>query len=103
MLRKQQQWGAVRKLFLLVTLTGLLALIVTGTHASASGSPARLETPPISYLQAPLTDTGAADLANTGNWQPLQDSIPNFGYLNTSFWYRMQVPEGPGRQVMEVT
>lgn len=103
MLRKQQQWGAVRKLFLLVTLTGLLALIVTGTHASASGSPARLETPPISYLQAPLTDTGAADLANTGNWQPLQDSIPNFGYLNTSFWYRMQVPEGPGRQVMEVS
>jgi EAL domain-containing protein (putative c-di-GMP-specific phosphodiesterase class I)/GGDEF domain-containing protein len=93
----------VRKLFLLVTLTGLVSLILTGTYFSASGGSARLQMPPISYLQAPIPGTDAASLLTSGTWQPLPDRIPNFGYVNSSFWYRMPVPEGAERQVMEVS
>lgn len=93
----------MRNFFLLVTLTGLLSLILTGTHASASDASTRLETPPIQYLQAPLVDRGVASLLTRSGWQPLPDDVPNFGYLNESFWYRMPVPDGPTRQVMEVS
>lgn len=93
----------MRKFALFVTLTGILLVIMTGTQASASGAPSRLETPPIHFLQAPLHDTSAEDILQRQDWQALTTDAPNFGYLKRGFWYRMPVPDGATRQVMEIS
>src|SRR5690554_605955 len=40
-------------------------------------------------------------LAHEG-WQHLPNSTPNFGYITDVFWYRMALPAGSGRRLLEI-
>lgn len=86
-----------------VILTGLLVLIgLLAPAGMAAPEPGTL--PPVEFLQlSPGQEalTPEQALSHEG-WQPLPGSTPNFGYVTDVFWYRMDLPDGASRRILEI-
>ncbi|WP_375176932.1 EAL domain-containing protein [Marinobacter mobilis] len=90
----------MRPIALLITLAVTLSLLAFQVH-SEPGSSSWLP-PKISYLQSAEEETVHEALARSG-WQTLPESSPNFGYVNNAFWFRMDVPSQPDRQILDIS
>ncbi|MFE8070537.1 EAL domain-containing protein [Marinobacteraceae bacterium S3BR75-40.1] len=88
--------NTIRGLSWLITI---VCLFSGSAHAAASGQDeARL--PEIEYLVAPHDFHPASDVnpAGLGEWQALDGPSPNFGYVDSPYWFRFSLPASKERR-----
>ncbi|MEX2474091.1 EAL domain-containing protein [Marinobacter sp.] len=97
----------MRHIALFFALMGAMITMAPDTLAASSAS-SRLPQPAIAYMQAPSMQGSAggdtlSGLLSSGDWQPLAEKTPNFGYVTDNYWYRMPLGDGPTQQVLEIS
>ncbi|WP_345799737.1 7TMR-DISM family protein [Marinobacter bryozoorum] len=85
-------------------VTSLLVILCLCSPASWGTSTEAAPPLPVEYLRLP---PGQATLApeealSSSDWQPLPGTTPNFGYETDTFWYRIDLPPGDSRQILEI-
>ncbi|WP_227520232.1 7TM diverse intracellular signaling domain-containing protein [Marinobacter sp. LV10R510-11A] len=86
------QWSRV-----LTVLILLLPLAFTCQGAES------LRFPSVEFLRlAPGTQLSLNEASNSGDWQPLENSSPNFGYTQDTVWFRFDAPANSKIDMLEV-
>ncbi|MGM0569300.1 EAL domain-containing protein [Marinobacter sp.] len=85
-------------------LTSLLVFLCLVSPASWAINTEAAPLQPIEYLRlAPDQATLSPEQAlASDHWQTLPGSTPNFGYETDTFWYRMDLPPGDSRRILEI-